>query len=164
MTQAKHDEKPEHGATAQLAIHKGADGELELGGLRFVACRREIEGIDGGVTLIARAAVDGEERDLVRFDFFRKRPHYHVPAENASERSIDGERLGDGLDWGIAEIAARMPALVEEAGFAEVAAGLDAEELAARAGEIRTLVGGLAEPSETTHVDVDPKVVAALGG
>jgi len=79
---------------ARLEIRKGADSALDLAGLRFVACRREIEGIDGGVTLYLRATVEGEECDLLRFDFFRKKPHYHVPAENAWPKArADGNRF-----------------------------------------------------------------------
>jgi hypothetical protein len=123
---------------ARLEIRKGADSAIDLAGLRFVACRREIEGIDGGVTLYLRETAEGEERDLVRFDFFRKRPHYHVPAENASERAIEAQGFEAGLAWGLGEIASRTRKLLEEAGHAKVAARVGdealAEEVVARLG------------------------------
>jgi hypothetical protein len=151
---------------ARLTIHKGVDGVLELGGLRFVACRREIEGVDGGVTLIVREGIDAGnvQRDLLRFDFFRKRPHFHVPAENQAERAIDPARHGDGLEWGIEQIATRMTALAREAGFEDVAARIDEGTLAAEARPaLRGLVAGLAEPTETSWFEVDPKLLEALG-
>ena len=45
---SESDSKPE---MAQLEIAKGPDAELRAGGLRFVACRREVGEIDGGITL-----------------------------------------------------------------------------------------------------------------
>jgi len=150
---------------ARLTIHKGVDGELSVGGLRFVACRREIERVDGGVTLIVRGR-DGageQDRDLVRFDFFRNRPHYHVPAESQAERTIDPERHGDGLAWGLSEISTGMRPLIEEAGFAALAAEIDAQALEKAAPQLRALVEGLAEPTETSFFEVDPKVLEALG-
>lgn len=153
---------------AWLTIHKGVDGVLELGGLSFVACRREIEGVDGGVTLIVRGGLDATgadataghaaghaadgQPDLPRFDFFRKRPHFHVPAESEAERAIDPSRHGDGLEWGIEQIATDMQARVREAGFEDVAVRIDATALAARARPaLRGLVAGLAEPTETSR-------------
>jgi hypothetical protein len=154
--------KTQAGEKVQLTIHKGIDAELDLAGLRFVACRREIEGVDGGVTLNVRGSVEGEERDLVRFDFFRKRPHYHVPAENQSEAVIDGKRFGDGLGWGITQMTTRMKALVEQAGFEAVAAAIDPAALADAGPRLRALVEGLAEPSETSHFEIDASVLAGL--
>jgi hypothetical protein len=44
-----------------------------------------------------------EEWDRLRFDFFRKRPHLHAPAESQTARAIDLARHGhgDGLVVGI---------------------------------------------------------------
>lgn len=167
---------------AWLTIRKGVDGMLELGGLCFVACRREIEGVDGGVTLIVREGLDAAggdavrgdaadvadaadgQRDLLRFDFFRKRPHFHVPAESQAERLIDPDRHGDGLEWGIEQIATDMQALVREAGFEDVVARIDEAALDAEARPaLRGLVAGLAEPTETSRFEVDPKLLETLG-
>ena len=67
---------------SSLEIRKGADSQLDVGGLRFVACRREVDVIDGGITLYVRSALPGDDRELLRFDLFRNRPHYHAPASN----------------------------------------------------------------------------------
>jgi hypothetical protein len=149
---------------AQLEIHKGVDGKLDLGGLRFVACRREIKGIDGGVTFYVRGAVDGAERDLIRFDFFRRRPHFHVPAENQSETAIDVEQFGDGFEWGLDQVSTRMKALLEEAGFADLGEKIDPAVLAESKPRLRELVAQLAEPSEISYFEVDASVVAGLAG
>ena len=55
---SESDSKPE---MAQLEIAKGPDAELTAGGLRFVACRREVGEIDGGmVGTWVVGKIDGE--------------------------------------------------------------------------------------------------------
>ncbi len=73
----------------RLAIHKGEDAELCVGGLRFVACRREVGELDGGISLYVSSDVPGDDRQLLRFDFFRTKPHYHAPAANQAETKIE---------------------------------------------------------------------------
>ena len=81
--------------TVTLEIWKGPDAELALGGLKLVACRREIDTIDGGVTLyVWSAPQDGAAQELLRMDLFRERPHYHAPAENEKETRIDAGDAG----------------------------------------------------------------------
>ena len=51
---------------AQLEIVKGDEAELQVGGLRFVACRREIDKFDGGpVGIDNLAAAISEERHTI---------------------------------------------------------------------------------------------------
>ncbi|MBW2499627.1 MAG: hypothetical protein JRF61_20265 [Deltaproteobacteria bacterium] len=147
---------------ARLEIRKGADSALDLAGLRFVACRREIAGIDGGVTLYLRDTVEGEERDLLRFDFFRQKPHYHVPAENASERAIEAEGYESGLAWGLGEITTQTKVLLEEAGHGKVAARVDGDALEQAESRLRSLISGLAEPTETSYFEVDAALLEGL--
>ena len=73
-----------------LEIWKGPDAELRVGGLRLVACRREVDTIDGGVTLCVWNDLGGRaSRELLRLDLFRNRPHYHAPADRQEETRID---------------------------------------------------------------------------
>ena len=67
-----------------LNIHKGEDREVEVSGLRVRVCRREIEKVDGGHTLtVWNPDGDGEDTELLRFDCFRERPHYHAPSSDS---------------------------------------------------------------------------------
>ena len=82
---------------AKLEIRKGPDAEVSAGGLRFVACRREVGDIDGGITLYVwgREAEATEDVEVLRMDLFRERPHYHAPAERQEETRIEaGDVLG----------------------------------------------------------------------
>lgn len=144
----------------KLAIHKGKDAELELGGLRFRACRREVDDIDGGVTLQVFGPIGDEETELLRFDCFRKSPHYHAPGENLKETRIDPARFGDGRDWVYEQLSASPRTLLEQGGFGALIDRLDLEGLAKAAPKLRSLVDALPEPTETSYFEVDP---AALG-
>lgn len=146
----------------KLTIQKGADAELVLGGLKFIACRREVDVIDGGITLYVWSAPPEDQSELLRFDFFRNRPHYHSPADNQAEVAIDRAGHTDAEAWGIKALTQNAAELVSHAGFDRVAAGLDLDVLSSAGPELEALFESLDEPTETSHFEVDAKVVAAL--
>ncbi len=155
---------------AKLEIRKSADAELAVGGLRLVACRREVDVIDGGITLYIWSegarhpgdqGAEGESVELVRMDLFRERPHYHAPAENDAEVTIQAGDAGS-IEWGVEALTTRAPALVEEAGFPTIAASLDRAALAAAGPAIRSLLDGLAEPTEISHFEVPASLIESL--
>lgn len=148
---------------AQLEIRKGMDATLEVGGLRFVACRREVDVIDGGITLYVHGT-DPEAQDLLRFDLFRERPHYHAPGANPNETGIvlaRGERV---LDWGVEQVTRRIGSLVAEAGFDALQGRLDLAAIAAAAPALRGVLEGLAEPTEISYFEVPASTLARIRG
>lgn len=148
--------------TVTLEIWKGPDAELRVGGLRLVACRREVDTIDGGVTLTVWDDPEtGEPRELLRLDLFRKRPHYHAPAEKREETRIEAD-AGASLAWGVQALTTRAAELLAEGGFAALAAELDADALRDAGGAIRALLDGLAEPDERSTFDVPAALLAGL--
>ena len=147
---------------ASLEIRKGADAQLDVGGLRFVACRREVDIIDGGITLYVRSA--GDDRELLRFDLFRNKPHYHAPASNPKETSIDAASAANVNEWGIENLTRRAGELVVEAGFDDVRAGLDLAAIRAAAPALRALLAGLAEPTEISHFPIPAARLAEIRG
>lgn len=147
---------------SQLEIRKGADATLEVGGLRFVACRREVDVIDGGITLYVNSALPGDERELLRFDFFRNRPHYHAPAENTQETEIHVAGSVGLRDWGIDQLTRRAGELVDEAGFHALRPKLDSAAIAAAAPALRRLLDGLEEPTEISYFPIPTAKLDAL--
>ena len=145
-----------------LEIRKGADAQIDVGGLRFVACRREVDVIDGGITLYIRSARPGDDRELVRMDLFRNRPHYHAPAENVQETKIDASASSSVLEWGLENLPGRAGALVAEAGFHDLAPSLDLGALEKSGPALRQLLNALAEPTEISHFPVPVAQVEAL--
>ncbi len=146
----------------QLAIHKGEDAELCVGGLRFVACRREVGEIDGGISLYVSSDVPGDDRQLLRFDFFRANPHYHAPAENQSDTKIEVAGRDDSAAWGIDALTTRAPELFRQGGFDELADKLDTAALGSAGEGLRALFARLAEPTEVSYFDVPKSVVDSL--
>lgn len=149
---------------ASLEIRKGADAALEVGGIRFVACRREVDVIDGGITLYVHSALPGDERELLRFDLFRERPHYHAPATNAKETKIDASGAASVDEWGIENLTARAGELVAEGGFDELRSALDLSAIRAAAPALRQLLAGLAEPTEISHFPIPAAKLAEIRG
>lgn len=149
---------------ASLEIRKSADGAFAVGGLRFVACRREVDVIDGGITLYVHSAAPGDDRELLRFDLFRNKPHYHAPASNPKETSIDAASAANVNEWGIENLTRRAGELVVEAGFDDVRAGLDLAAIRAAAPALRALLAGLAEPTEISHFPIPAARLAEIRG
>lgn len=145
-----------------LEIRKGADAQLDVGGLRYVACRREVDVIDGGITLYIRSAATGDDRELLRFDLFRNRPHYHAPASNAQETEIDASGAASVDEWGIDHLTRRAGELVAESGFDDVPPTLDLPLIAKAGPALRQLLAGLAEPTEISNFQVPAATVAGL--
>jgi len=147
----------------QLEIRKGPDAEIEVGGLRLVACRREVGGIDGGITLYVWASPGegSEDVEVLRCDFFRERPHYHAPAEKQEENAIDAAE-GGSVAWGIEALTTRAPELAAEAGYSAIGDALDRSALAAAAPAMQSLFDGLEEPNEVSYFDVPASVLESL--
>jgi hypothetical protein len=107
---------------------------VSLGGLEFEVSAREIVDIpklpdDGGIT-IGVYAQDGSERaQVLRFDCFRRGPHYHMPPSAPGQLELDAAQVGDGLEWTYGCIRSELPAMIEQAGFVEVAKRVDAAAL-----------------------------------
>ena len=147
-----------------LEIRKGADSQLDVGGLRFVACRREVDVIDGGITLYIRSAATGDDRELLRFDLFRKRPHYHAPASNADETEIDASRAVSVDEWGVENLTRRASELVAQAGFHDLQPTLDLQSIQKAGPALRQLFAGLSEPTEVSHFPIPAARLAEIRG
>ena len=146
----------------QLEIHKGKEAELCVGGLRFVACRREIGEIDGGISLNVSSEAPDEDRELLRFDLFRTKPHYHAPGENLAETRIEAAGSDASAAWGIEALTTRAPELLRQGGFDELADKLDTGALGSAGAALSALFAGLAEPTEVSSFEVPKSVLDSL--
>jgi len=147
---------------AYLEIHVGepveVDAELRPGRLRVSVRRREV-GDDGGFTLELSGAVAGEPAELLRFDLFRKDPHYHVPASNPTQIDLDPARDGEPLDFALACIRERLPELLARAKYPELARSVEASgasALADLASRVREAVKSAPEPSSSYRIELPP--------
>jgi hypothetical protein len=110
-------EKTEPTAEAMRAVNQQ---KFEFGGLRFDVAFRAV----AGATLRVDGKVDGEWKELLRFDDFIDVPHYHAPAD-AHQIDFDRATLGEPLVWYIAQIRDHLPEWLTKSGFADVVPTVD---------------------------------------
>lgn len=153
-------------ATPQtIRIARGEPVNVQLGPLSINVCRSEV-GDDGGHTIeVCGEKNEGDEKapGLIRFDAFRKDPHFHVPSSEPKPTSIGGDYPGGGLAYALEAIRERLPALLDEAGHAEYARQAESLELAAVAEQVRAAIERAPEPTESNEFELTPQVRTALG-
>ena len=107
----------------------GNDVTVGKGTLRFKLGYRDAIS-DQGVCISVYAAVDGEETELLRFDCFEHQPHYHYGPRKEDERLyVDQTTEGDPVEWTLFHLSNRLPAMLDRAGYPELAADLDMDAL-----------------------------------
>ncbi|HEY2303584.1 MAG TPA: hypothetical protein VGH66_16905 [Acidimicrobiales bacterium] len=105
--------------------------ELEFGGLRFDVYFTGTF----GATMRVSGRVDGEWKEMLRFDDFVDTPHYHAPAD---DHQINYDRQnGDPLEWYIAQIRDDLDGWLTRSGFAEVIPTIDEAAVSANVGQLR---------------------------
>ncbi len=81
---------------------------------------------DGGPSIRVQTTEGGEEIQLLRFDCFRIRPHYHyAPGGSNAGYDIDPTLVGDSLGWVISQLRTNLKDMVDRAGYPAVAERLD---------------------------------------
>jgi hypothetical protein len=147
---------------ASLEIRVGEpvelDAELASGRLRVRVRRREV-GDDGGVSIELAGATGGEPTELLRFDLFRRDPHYHVPASDPAQIDLDPARDGEPLEFALTCIRERLRELLDRAKSPELARAVEASAasaLADLAERVRAAVTSAPEPSSSYRIELDP--------
>src|ERR1700733_3116175 len=105
---------------------------VEYGGLRFEASFRT----PAGATLRVSGYVDGRDTELLRFDDFIERPHYHIPADG-DPIPFDQAALGEPLAWFVSQLRDRLAELLAEAGYTRVLSDVDLDAVTEHAEDIR---------------------------
>ena len=98
-----------------------------------VAHRQGLGGSDEGLTFdITTAGSEDEGKRILRFDCFYKNPHYHVGpsgGESAAYKMKD-EGIEDSVRWTLEQLKTRLPAMVKQAGYEEIAERIDQQAIA----------------------------------
>ena len=107
---------------------------IEQGGMRMtIAHRKGLGGSDEGLTFdITTAEPENEAKRILRFDCFYKNPHYHVGASGgeAAAHKMKDEGIEDSVQWTLGQLKSRFPAMIEQAGYAEIAGEVNKGEIA----------------------------------
>ena len=106
---------------------------IEQAGMRMtVAHRQGLGGSDEGLTFdITTAGPEDEGKRILRFDCFYKNPHYHVGAsggEHAAHKMKD-EGVEDQVRWTLEQLKTRLPSMVKQAGYDEIAENIDQQAI-----------------------------------
>jgi len=105
--------------------------ELDFGGLRFDVYFTGTF----GATMRLSGRLDGEWKELLRFDDFVDAPHYHAPADD-HQTNYDRQH-GDPLEWYIAQIRDHLAEWLTNAGYAEVLDTIYLDAVSAHVDELR---------------------------
>ena len=105
--------------------------QIAVGGVELRIENRRV-GQDGGPSMRVMGEVEGEQVQLLRFDMFEKRPHYHyAPDGENTEFTLDPLTHDDGIGWVVTQLRDKLPALIKKAGYDTLAESVDHEAVAA---------------------------------
>ena len=98
---------------------------FHVGGVELHVDKRNF-GSDGGPSVRVYGEVDGDNVQLLRFDCFRKDPHYHYdPSGKNDQRSLDKASVPDSVAWTIEQLGQNLVEMIHTAGYARVAEAVD---------------------------------------
>ena len=106
---------------------------IEQPGMRMtVEHRHGLGGNDEGLTFdITTVGQPDEGKRILRFDCFYKNPHYHIGpsgGEGAAYKMKD-EGIANSVQWTLTQLKTRLSALVKQAGYEEIAGGIDQQAI-----------------------------------
>jgi hypothetical protein len=136
MSSAKMNLSPEEGRLMEKETASTTKGDsiiIEQAGMRMtVAHRQGLGGSDEGLTFdITTAGSEDEGKRILRFDCFYKNPHYHIGAsDDRSTHKMKDEGVEDSVRWTLEQLKTRLPAMVKQAGYEEIAESIDHRAIA----------------------------------
>jgi len=113
---------------------------FHVGGVELHVDNRNF-GSDGGPSVRVYGAVGGENVQLLRFDCFRKDPHYHYdPSGKNDQRPLDKARVPDSVAWPIEQLGRNLAEMIHTAGYASVAEAVDQTAVTQVLSEVESLM------------------------
>ena len=113
---------------------------FDVGGVELHVDQRNF-GSDGGPSVRVYGEADGENIQLLRFDCFRKDPHYHYdPSGKNDQRSLDKTSVPDSVAWTIEQLGKNLVEMIHTAGYASVAEEVDQTAVAQVLPEVESLM------------------------
>ena len=104
---------------------------IEAAGMRIWVDHRRGVGGDEGLTFDVSLADGNDGPRILRFDCFSRTPHYHVgPPPKGPVHDMNAEGITDPVRWTLDQLKTRLPSLVAEAGYADIAKTIDQQAIA----------------------------------
>ena len=121
---------------------------FDVGGVELHVDQRNF-GTDGGPSVRVYGAADGENVQLLRFDCFRKDPHYHYdPSGKNDQRHLDKASVPDSVAWTIEQLGQNLVEMIHTAGYGSVAENVDQAAVAQVLPEVESLMRDEAHKGE----------------
>ena len=115
---------------------------FEVGSVELHVDERNF-GSDGGPSVRVYGEVDGKDIQLLRFDCFRKDPHYHYdPSGKNDQRHLDKASVPDSIAWTIEQLGQNLVEMIQTAGYDSVADTVDQAAVAQVLPEVESLMRG----------------------
>ena len=113
---------------------------FHVGGIELHVDNRDI-GEDGGPSVRVYGEADGENIQLLRFDCFRKDPHYHYdPSGKNDQRHLDKASVSDSVAWTIEQLGENLVEMIHTAGYTSVAEAVDQTAVTQVLSEVESLM------------------------
>ena len=113
---------------------------FQVGGVELHVDNQSLDD-DGGPSVRVFGDVDGKSIQLLRFDCFRKNPHYHYdPVEKNDMHSIDETSIPDSVSWTIEQLGNNLPDMIRTSGYHDVADNVDQAAIALILSEVETFM------------------------
>ncbi len=104
---------------------------IEAAGMRIWVDYRKGIGGDEGLTFDVTTVGDKDGDRILRFDCFSKTPHYHVgSAPKSPVHDMIAEGIADPVRWTLEQLKTRLPSMVAEAGYDDIAKTIDQAAIA----------------------------------
>ena len=115
---------------------------FQVGGVELHVDERNF-GSDGGPSVRVYGEADGKDIQLLRFDCFRKDPHYHYdPSGKNDQRHLDKASVPDSVAWTIEQLRENLVEMIHTAGYNSVADNVDQAAVAQVLPEVESLMRG----------------------
>lgn len=82
---------------------------------------------DQGLCVQVFGQAEGQDTEILRFDCFDQMPHYHYgPANHNIRLNMDKTTVGNPFGWTLDNLRTKLPAMIQRAGYADLAAAVEA--------------------------------------
>ena len=86
---------------------------------------------DQGLCVQVFGKAEGQDTEILRFDCFDQMPHYHYgPANHNIRLNMDKTTVGNPFGWTLDNLRTKLPAMIQRAGYADLAAAVEANPVA----------------------------------
>ena len=110
---------------------------IETAGMRMTVDYRHGVGDEG---LTFDITVAGEKEGgarILRFDCFKKTPHYHIgPSGRHPVHDMNDEGIKDPVRWTLDQLKTRLPSMVTDAGYEQIAKMIDQKAITDRLSQV----------------------------